>query len=135
VAERVEETIHPYVAALLLPIFVFLHTLIPVRVPDGAPANLIFITAIAIVVGKTLGIGGVLALTRKMSNISVFEALAVGFAAAAALTVALIGVDATLADSPYEEVVSLGILGATAVAVLLGVTAGRLAKGSRRDLN
>jgi hypothetical protein len=70
-----------------------------------------------------------------MSNISVFEALAVGFAAAAALTVALIGVDATLADSPYEEVVSLGILGATAVAVLLGVTAGRLARGSRRDSN
>lgn len=132
VAERVEESIHPYVAALFLPIFVFLHTLIGIRVPDGAPANLILITGVAIIVGKTVGIGGVLALTRKSSNISVFEALAVGFAAAAALTVALIGVDATLADTPFEEVVSLGILGATAVAVLLGVTAGRLAKRSRR---
>ncbi len=114
VAERVEEKIHPYVAALLLPIFVFLHTMIPVRVPDGAPANLIFVTILAIVVGKALGIGGVLALTRRISKISAFEALAVGFAAAAALTVALIGVDATLADTPYEKVVSLGILGATA---------------------
>jgi len=134
VAERVEETIHPYVAALLLPIFVFLHTLIPVRVPDGAPANMIFITAVAIVVGKTLGIGGVLALTRKASNISVFEALAVGFAAAAALTVALIGVDATLADSIYEQVVGLGVLGATATAVALGIVAGRLANAERREL-
>jgi NhaA family Na+:H+ antiporter len=134
VAERVEERIHPYVAALLLPIFVFLHTMTPVRVPDGAPANLIFVTILAIVVGKALGIGGVLVLTRKFSKISAFEALAVGFAAAAALTVALIGVDATLADTPYEKVVSLGILGATAIAVVLGVTAGRLAKASHHDL-
>jgi NhaA family Na+:H+ antiporter len=134
VAERVEEKIHPYVAALLLPIFVFLHTMIPVRVPDGAPANLIFVTILAIVVGKALGIGGVLVLTRKRSNISAFEAIAVGFAAAAALTVALIGVDATLPDTPYEKVVSLGILCATGVAVVLGVTAGRLAKASHHDL-
>jgi Kef-type K+ transport system membrane component KefB len=108
--------------------------MIPVRVPDGAPANLIFVTILAIVVGKALGIGGVLVLTRKLSNISAFEALAVGFAAAAALTVALIGVDATLADTPYEKVVSLGILGATGVAVVFGVTAGRLAKASHHDL-
>ncbi|MFZ9830430.1 MAG: Na+/H+ antiporter NhaA, partial [Ilumatobacteraceae bacterium] len=132
VAERTEEAIHPYVAAIFLPAFVFLHTLIPVRIPDGAPANLIVITIAAIVLGKTLGIGAVLALTRKMSKISIFEALAVGFAAAAALTVALIGVDATLADSIYEQVVGLGVLGATAIAVVLGIVAGRLAKAERR---
>ena len=134
VAERTEEAIHPYVAAIFLPAFVFLHTLIPVRIPDGAPANLIVITIAAIVVGKTLGIGAVLALTRKISKISIFEALAVGFAAAAALTVALIGVDATLADSIYEQVVGLGVLGATAIAVVLGIVAGRLAKAERREL-
>ncbi|MFZ9599876.1 MAG: Na+/H+ antiporter NhaA [Ilumatobacteraceae bacterium] len=134
VAERTEEAIHPYVAAIFLPLFVFLHTLIPVRIPDGAPANLIVITIAAIVLGKTLGIGAVLALTRKMSKISIFEALAVGFAAAAALTVALIGVDATLADSIYEQVVGLGVLGATAIAVVLGIVAGRLAKAERREL-
>ena len=134
VAERVEEKIHPYVAAVLLPVFVFLHTLIPVRIPDGAPANLIAITIAAIVIGKTLGIGGVLALTRKISKISIFESLAVGFAAAATLTVALIGVDATLKDSIYEDVVGLGILGATAIAVVLGIVSGRLAKATRREL-
>ncbi len=134
VAERVEEKIHPYVAAVLLPGFVFLHTLIPVCIPDGAPANLIAITIAAIVIGKTLGIGGVLALTRKVSKISIFESLAVGFAAAAALTVALIGVDATLKDSIYEDVVGLGILGATAIAVVLGIVSGRLAKATRREL-
>ena len=48
---------------------------------------------------------------------------------------ALIGVDATLADTPYEKVVSLGILGATGVAVVLGVTAGRLAKSLHHDLS
>jgi NhaA family Na+:H+ antiporter len=134
VAERTEEAIHPYVAAIFLPLFVFLHTLIPVRIPDGAPANLIVITIAAIVLGKTFGIGVVLAVTRKMSKISIFEALAVGFAAAAALTVALIGVDATLADSIYEQVVGLGVLGATAIAVVLGIVAGRLAKAERREL-
>jgi len=134
VAERTEEAIHPYVAAIFLPLFVFLHTLIPVRIPDGAPANLIVITIAAIVFGKTFGIGLVLAATRKISKISIFEALAVGFAAAAALTVALIGVDATLADSIYERVVGLGVLGATAIAVVLGIVAGRLAKAERREL-
>ena len=134
VAERTEEAIHPYVAAIFLPLFVFLHTLIPVRIPDGAPANLIVVTIAAIVLGKTFGIGVVLAVTRKMSKISIFEALAVGFAAAAALTVALIGVDATLADSIYEQVVGLGVLGATAIAVVLGIVAGRLAKAERREL-
>ncbi|MFM8503426.1 MAG: Na+/H+ antiporter NhaA, partial [Acidimicrobiaceae bacterium] len=134
VAERTEEAIHPYVAAIFLPAFVFLHTLIPVRIPDGAPANLIVITIAAIVLGKTLGIGAVLAVTRKISKISIFEALAVGFAAAAALTVALIGVDATLADTIYEQVVGLGVLGATAIAVVLGIVAGRLAKAERHEL-
>ncbi|MFM8520761.1 MAG: hypothetical protein ACKOBK_01420, partial [Acidimicrobiaceae bacterium] len=134
VAERVEEAIHPNVAAIFLPAFVFLHTLIPVRIPDGAPANLIVITIAAIVLGKTLGIGAVLAVTRKISKISIFEALAVGFAAAAALTVALIGVDATLADTISEQVVGLGVLGATAIAVVLGIVAGRLAKAERHEL-
>jgi NhaA family Na+:H+ antiporter len=135
VAERTEEAIHPYVAAIFLPLFVFFHTLIPVRIPDGSPANLIFVTMAAIVIGKTLGIGVVLAATRKISKISIFEALAVGFAAAAALTVALIGVDATLADTIYEQVVGLGVLGATATAVVLGIVAGRLAKPSGKTLN
>ncbi len=134
VAERTEEAIHPYVSAIFLPAFVFLHTLIPLRIPEGAPTNLIVVTMVAIVIGKTIGIGGVLAVMRKTSNISVFEALAVGLAAAAALTVALIGVDATLADSIYEQVVGLGVLGATATAVVLGIVAGRLAKAERRDL-
>ena len=134
VAERTEEAIHPYVSAIFLPAFVFLHTLIPLRIPEGAPANLIVVTMVAIVIGKTIGIGGVLAVMRKTSNISVSEALAVGLAAAAALTVALIGVDATLADSIYEQVVGLGVLGATATAVVLGIVAGRLAKAERRDL-
>lgn len=135
VAERTAEAIHPYVAAVFLPVFVFFHTLIPVRIPDGAPANLIVVTMAAILIGKTVGIGGVLALTRKKSKISNYEALAVGCAAAAALTVALIGVDATLADSIYEQVVGLGVLGATAMAVVLGIMSGRLAKTVRRDRN
>ena len=107
----------------------------PLQIETYRPANLIVITIAAIVLGKTLGIGSVLAVTRKISKISIFEALAVGFAAAAALTVALIGVDATLAGSIYEQVVGLGILGATATAVVLGIVAGRLAKSMRQELN
>ncbi len=127
VAERVESRVHPWVAGLLLPIFVFLHTLVPIEAPVGAPASLVGWTAVAIVVGKVVGIGGVLALVRRRVGISIAEAAAVGCAAAAALTVALIGVDATLEGTPYAGAVSLGVLAATAIAFVLGVGAGRLA--------
>lgn len=133
VAERVEERLHPWIAAILLPAFVFLHTLIPIEVPTGAPTNLVFITIAAIVIGKTVGIGGVLAIARRRLVIAPTEALAVGFAAAAALTVALIGVDATLVDTRFDEVVSLGVLAATLIAVVLGVASGRMTR--RGDAN
>jgi NhaA family Na+:H+ antiporter len=127
VAERVEERVHPWVAGLLLPIFVFLHTLVPIEAPVGAPASLVGWTAVAIVAGKVVGIGGALTLVRRRIQISALEAVAVGCAAAAALTVALIGVDATLEGTPYERAVSLGVLVATAIAFVLGIVAGRLA--------
>lgn len=128
VSERVEERIHPWVAAIFLPIFVFLHTLVPLKMPTQAPASLVWVTVIAIVVGKSVGIGGVLLIAQKKLGISAFEALAVGFAAAAALTVALIGVAATLDDTPYEQAVSLGVLIATTIAFVLGIVSGRLNK-------
>lgn len=132
VAERVEERLHPWIAALLLPIFVFLHTLVPVSLPTGAPASLIGLTAIAVLVGKTTGIGGTLFFARKHLGIVSTEALAVGLASAAALTVALIGLTATLKGTEYEQVASLGILAATAIAVILGITVGRLRRKSTR---
>jgi NhaA family Na+:H+ antiporter len=127
VAERVEERVHPWVAGLLLPIFVFLHTLVPIEAPVGSPVSLVGWTALAIVVGKVVGIGGVLTLVRRRIQVSAVEAVAVGCAAATALTVALIGVDATLEGTPYEGAVSLGVLAATGIAFVLGTVAGRLA--------
>jgi len=130
VAERVEERLHPWIAALLIPIFVFLHTLVPLSLPTGAPAYLIGVTAGAILIGKTIGIGGTLFIARKRLGIAPSEAFAVGLASAAALTVALIGVAATLKGTEYEQVVSLGVLIATTAAVVLGIFAGRLRKHS-----
>ncbi len=132
VAERVEERLHPWIAALLLPIFVFLHTLVPLSLPTGAPAYLLGVTAAAILIGKTIGIGGTLFIARKRLGIVPTEAFAVGLASAAALTVALIGVAATLKGTEYEQVVSLGVLIATTAAVVLGIFAGRLRKDSAR---
>lgn len=132
VAERVEERLHPWIAALLLPIFVFLHTLVPVSLPAGAPAYLIGVTALAVLVGKTIGIGGTLFFARKRLEIVPSEALAVGLAASAALTVALIGLTATLRGTEYEQVTSLGILAATTIAVVLGIAVGRLRRDSSR---
>ncbi len=132
VAERVEERLHPWIAALLLPMFVFLHTLVPVTLPAGAPASLIVLTAIAVLVGKTIGIGGTLFFARQRLGIDPSEALAVGLASAAALTVALIGLSATLKGTEYEQVASLGILVATAIAVVLGVAVGRLRREPSR---
>ena len=132
VAERVEERLHPWIAAVLLPIFVFLHTLVPLRIPGGASGSLVLITAISIFVGKTIGIGGTLFFARRRLEIFSAEALAVGLASAAALTVALIGLTATLKGTEYEQVASLGILAATAVAVVLGITVGRLRREPSR---
>lgn len=132
VAERVEERIHPWIAAVLLPIFVFLHTLVPLRIPGGAPASLVVITAIAVLAGKTIGIGGILYVVRRRLDIHPSEALAVGLASAAAMTVALIGVVASIGETRYVEVVSLGVLAATAIAFVLGVFAGRLRREPSR---
>jgi NhaA family Na+:H+ antiporter len=122
----VQERVHPWIAAIFLPIFVFLHTLVPIATPTDVPMSLVWTTVSAIVLGKVLGVGGVLILLSKRLHIAVTEAIAVGCAAAAALTVALIGVAATLDNTPYEQAVSLGILLATAIAFVLGVGAGRL---------
>ncbi|MFA5774331.1 MAG: Na+/H+ antiporter NhaA [Ilumatobacteraceae bacterium] len=132
VAEMVEESIHPWIAAVLLPIFVFLHTLVPLRIPDYAPASLVVVTGLAILVGKTIGIGGTLLMFRRRFEIHASEALAVGLAAAAAMTVALIGVVASIHGTKYVEVVSLGVLAATTIAFILGIVAGRLRRDSFR---
>lgn len=132
VAERVEERLHPWIAAVLLPIFVFLHTLVPLRIPLGAPSSLVLITAIAVLFGKTIGIGGTLFMIRRRFDIHPSEALAIGFASAAAMTVALIGVAASIGGTRYVEVVSLGVLAATAIAFVLGICAGRLRREPSR---
>ncbi len=132
VAERVEERLHPWIAAVLLPAFVYLHTLVPLRIPGGAPASLIVITAVAILAGKTVGIAGTLFMVRRRIDIDPSEALAVGLASAAAMTVALIGVAASIRGTQYVEVVSLGVLAATAIAFALGIFAGRLRRESIR---
>ena len=125
--ERIEGRLHPWIAGLLLPAFVLLQTLVPIQLRPGSPASLIAITVIAILVGKTVGVAGVLAITRRSHGISLTECLAIGFAAAAALTVALIGVDATLHGTRFAQPVSLGVLAATAVAGVAGISVGRLA--------
>ena len=132
VAERVEERIHPWVAAVLLPAFIFLHTLVPLRIPSGAPTSLIYVTVAAIVFGKTIGIGGTLLFVRRSFDIRPSEAIAIGLAAAAAMTVALIGVAASISGTDYDEVVSLGVLAATTIAFVLGILAGRLRRKTSR---
>lgn len=127
VDERIERRLHPWIAGLLLPAFVLLQTLVPVQLRPGSPASLILVTVVAIIVGKTIGVAGVLAITRRRHGISLTECLAIGFAAAAALTVALIGVDATLHGTRFAQPVSLGVLVATTVAGAAGISVGRLA--------
>ena len=127
VDERIERRLHPWIAGLLLPAFVLLQTLVPVHLRPGSPAALIVVTIVAIVVGKTVGVAGVLAVTRRRHGISLTECVAIGFAAAAALTVALIGVDATLHGSRFAQPVALGVLAATTVAGAAGISVGRLA--------
>ena len=125
-SERVHERVHPWIAAIFLPVFVFIHTLVPIAAPSDVSTSLVWTTVVAIVLGKVLGVGGVLIMLSRRLNISVSESVGVGCAAAAALTVAIIGVAATLDDARYEQAVSLGILIATAIAFVLGVGAGRL---------
>ncbi|MFM7061095.1 MAG: Na+/H+ antiporter NhaA [Actinomycetes bacterium] len=135
VDERIERRLHPWIAGLALPLFVLVQTMVPLRLRPGSPASLILITLVAVFLGKTVGVAGVLAVTRRIHGITPTECVAIGFAAAAALTVALIGVDATLRRTPFAQPVSLGILAATALAAVAGVTAGRLAtrRATRRS--
>ncbi|CAB4957184.1 unannotated protein [freshwater metagenome] len=85
----------------------------------------------AILLGKVMGVGGVLLMARKSLKISVGEAITLGIAAAAALTVAIIGVEATLAGTVNAQPVSIGILLATLIAVVAGITVGRATNRKR----
>jgi hypothetical protein len=116
---------------VLLPLFVFVNTLVPVRLSTGSPAILIAFTAAAILLGKVIGVGGVLLVARRSIDISIGEAITVGLAAAAALTVAIIGVEATLAGTANAQPVSIGILLATLIAVIAGVAVGRATNPKR----
>ena len=129
--ERIERTWHPWIAGALLPLFVFINTLVPVRLSTGSPAILIAFTATAILLGKVIGVGGVLLVARRSIDISIGEAITVGLAAAAALTVAIIGVEATLAGTVNAQPVSIGILLATLIAVIAGVAVGRATNPKR----
>jgi NhaA family Na+:H+ antiporter len=135
VDERIEARLHPWVAGLLLPVFVLLQTLVPIRLAPGSPADLILITVLAVLLGKTVGVSVPLLATRRVHGIDPLECVAIGLAAAAALTVALIGVDATLHHTVFAQPVSLGVLAATAVAGAGGISVGRLAtrRASRRS--
>lgn len=135
VDERIERRLHPWIAGLLLPTFVLLQTLIPLRLAPGSPVSLLIATVAAVLVGKTLGVTGVLLATRRVHGITPTECVAVGLAAAAALTVALIGVDATLHRTAFAQPVGLGVLIATAVAGAGGISVGRLAtrRATRRS--
>ena len=123
--ERIERGWHPWIAGILLPLFVFVNTLVPLTLRAGSPAILIAFTAVAILLGKVMGVGGVLLMARKSLKISVGEAITLGIAAAAALTVAIIGVEATVAGTVNAQPVSIGILLATLIAVVAGITVGR----------
>ncbi|MFM7271571.1 MAG: Na+/H+ antiporter NhaA [Actinomycetes bacterium] len=135
VEERIERRLHPWVAGLLLPVFVLLQTLVPLRLAPGSPASLVVVTVVAVLLGKTLGVSATLLATRRVHGIDPLECLAIGLAAAAALTVALIGVDATLHGTVFAQPVSLGVLAATALAGAGGISVGRLAtrRASRRS--
>ncbi|AKL72852.1 Na+/H+ antiporter [Actinobacteria bacterium IMCC26256] len=129
--ERIERGWHPWIAGILLPLFVFVNTLVPVSLSSGSPAILIAFTAVAILLGKVIGVGGVLLVARKSIGISIGEAITLGIAAAAALTVAIIGVEATVAGTINAQPVSLGILLATLIAAVAGVAVGRATNPKR----
>ena len=72
-----------------------------------------------------------LIILRRIGGISIGEAITLGLAAAAALTVAVIGVEATLAGTVNAQPVSIGILLATLIAVIAGVAVGRATNPKR----
>jgi Na+:H+ antiporter, NhaA family len=132
--ERLLHALHPWVAFVIMPLFALANAGVPLGAArlDGAGAGVLAGVMLGLVVGKPVGILALcwaavrLRLAALPAGVGWLQLLVVGLVAGIGFTMALFIAGLAFPAGALLEVAKLGILGASAVAAVAGLIAGRL---------
>jgi NhaA family Na+:H+ antiporter len=143
-AESLIETLHPWVAFGIMPVFALANAGVSLRgvTLEGPSVRVAAGVAIGLLVGKPLGILLVsalalrLGLARLPAGLGARHLLVLGLVAGIGFTMALFIARLAFAETPTLVAARLGVLGGSAAAMLLALLCGRLllAPGDRGDV-
>jgi Na+:H+ antiporter, NhaA family len=132
--ERLQHTLHPWVAFLIMPIFALANAGVPLGDTqlDAEGQRVLFGVVLGLVIGKPVGVLGLswvvvrLRLAALPAGVAWREVLVVGLVAGIGFTMALFIAGLAFPPGPLMEVAKLGILCASAIAAVLGLVLGRV---------
>lgn len=132
-AEVLIEALHPWVAFLIMPVFALANA--GVRLEglslDGAAMGVGVAVALGLVLGKPLGIlaASLLVLRLRIAvlplGLRLRHLVVLGLVAGIGFTMSLFVANLAFGDSPFLGAAKLGVLGASAVAIVVSLLAGR----------
>lgn len=136
-AESLIETLHPWVAFGIMPVFALANAgvRIPVGVLDAESTRVLVGVALGLVLGKPVGVVGAswLALRTKVATLpaglSSKHLVVLGVVAGVGFTMALFVSQLAFADPLLLGAAKLGVLTASGVAAVLGLVLGRVSLG------
>ena len=132
-AESLIETLHPWVAYLVMPMFALANAGVSLSgfEPSGASQRVFLGVGIALVLGKPIGIALAIALTVKLgvgrlpAGLGARHVLVLGVVAGIGFTMSLFIAQLAFADQALLGAAKLGVLTASAVAGVLALVIGR----------
>jgi Na+:H+ antiporter, NhaA family len=133
-AESLIETLHPWVAFGIMPVFALANAGVPVsaRSLDGAAWSVVTAVAVGLVVGKPIGVLLASWLTLRLrigtlpTGMTMRHLLVLGVVAGVGFTMALFIAQLAFTDARLLAAAKLGVLAASGGAAILGLVLGRL---------
>lgn len=125
--QHFEHALHDWVAFLIIPIFALANAGVPLSSPEGLDIGLLIIIAVSMVLGKSIGVSGIIFLARKIKLIEVpkeisnKQIIGVSFLGGIGFTMAIfIASLAFTTSSEYLDSAKVGILIGSLVSAILG---------------
>lgn len=133
-AESLIETLHPWVAFGIMPVFALANAGVSISIGalDAASWNIVIGVAVGLVVGKPVGVLFATWLTLRLrigtlpAGIGMRQLMVLGLVAGVGFTMALFIAQLAFTDAGSLSAAKLGVLVASGVAGMLGVVLGRL---------
>jgi Na+:H+ antiporter, NhaA family len=137
--ERLQHSLHPWVAFVIMPLFALANAGVPLRraAAEGDGSMVFIAVALGLVVGKPLGIVGFswvaarLGVTVLPEGVRWRDVLVVGLVAGIGFTMAIFIAQLAFRDGALLESAKLAVLCASAVAAISGLAFGRMVLSNR----